>query len=105
MPEGFQVSVISNDEANDPATDFGTWVADDASRLTIRYEYAVIDEIRVEATDKFLSIPRGGLEVGGVLFGTIDGERITILARRALALEYKTGPCFVLSGIDEESLR
>ena len=84
-------------------SDFGTWAAD-GTRLVICYSYAVIDEIRLDVTEKFLSIPRGGIEVGGVLFGKIAGDRITILARRPLAIEYKNGPSFVLSEEDEDNL-
>ena len=32
---------------------------------TIRYSYAVLQEIRANALASFISIPRGGVEIGG----------------------------------------
>src|SRR3954453_1437098 len=72
--------------------------------VSLRYAAGVLDQIRREIFDKFLSIPRGGLEIGGVLFGTIAGSEIRILAYRPLAIEYRNGPSFVLSDTDEISL-
>jgi proteasome lid subunit RPN8/RPN11 len=54
--------------------------------------------------DKFLSIPRGGLEIGGVLFGTISHSEIRLLTYRPLEIEYLNGPSFVLSTTDESNL-
>ena len=107
MPEGFEFSSVRNAPDTLGGVDTGdlaTWAAAQTS-IVVRYSRAVLSEIRLEATDKFMSIPRGGVEIGGVLFGSIDGDQVTIEARRSLALEYQTGPGFVLSASDEESLR
>jgi proteasome lid subunit RPN8/RPN11 len=112
MPERFELSVVSNapdtlanaSTANASTGGFATWSAAQTP-VVVRYSRTVLNEIRLEATDKFMSIPRGGVEVGGVLFGSIQGDQVTIHARRPLELEYETGPSFVLSRTDEERLR
>src|SRR6266550_729550 len=75
-----------------------------ASGSLVRFSSSVLEEIRLEALEKFLSIPRGGLEIGGVLFGSITASEVRVLARRELAIEYLNGPSFALSGNDEASL-
>ena len=72
--------------------------------VSLRYAYSLVDQIRREVFDKFLSIPRGGLEIGGVLFGTITGAEIRLLAYRPLEIEYLNGPSFALSNTDEIGL-
>jgi proteasome lid subunit RPN8/RPN11 len=45
------------------------------------------------------------MEVGGVLFGTADGDRIRVLAYRPLECEHAFGPRFVLSERDRAALK
>jgi proteasome lid subunit RPN8/RPN11 len=85
-------------------SDDGLLEAASGSGSLVRFASSVLEQIRLEALDKFLSIPRGGLEIGGVLFGTIAGSEVRVLALRALAIEYRSGPSFVLSSDDEVSL-
>jgi proteasome lid subunit RPN8/RPN11 len=85
-------------------SDDGLLEAASGSGSLVRFSMPVLQLIRVEAQEKFLSIPRGGLEIGGVLFGTTAGSDVRVLARRALAIEYLTGPSFILSSNDEASL-
>jgi proteasome lid subunit RPN8/RPN11 len=72
--------------------------------IQIEYSLPVLNEIRLEVTDGFNRVPHGGVEVGGVLFGAREGNRIRILAHRPLAPEYASGPSFTLSKRDEENL-
>jgi len=69
--------------------------------VSLKYADALLEQIRREVSDKFVSIPRGGLEIGGVLFGRITEAEIRLLAFRPLEIEYLSGPSFVLSGTDE----
>jgi proteasome lid subunit RPN8/RPN11 len=55
--------------------------------------------------DGFYKLARGGLEVGGVLFGQRSGDSVRILASRPIACEHASGPSFVLSENDEAGLR
>ena len=38
------------------------------SPVTIEYSVQALEEIRLAVTDAFFSLPRGGAEIGGVLF-------------------------------------
>ncbi len=76
----------------------------DIRYTSIRYSKPVLDAIRHHAVDQFLSIPRGGLEVGGLLFGRYVDGVIEILTSEDLPIEYSFGPSYVFSGRDEEAL-
>ena len=52
----------------------------------------------------FTRLPHGGVEVGGVLFGSRMEHGVRILKRRALQSEYGQGPSFALSANDEIAL-
>src|SRR6266576_1497514 len=85
-------------------SDDGLLEASSGSGSLVRFSNSVLEEIRLEALEKFLLIPRGGLEIGGVLFGSITANEIRVLARRELPIEYLNGPSFSLSANDEASL-
>jgi proteasome lid subunit RPN8/RPN11 len=107
MSERFGVFVLSNesdDRVDAAASTLGLW-SSPAAPIVVRYDPEILEQIRLQVVEKFMSIPRGGLEVGGVLFGTIEDVIVTIRAYRPLLLEYQTGPSFVLSANDEDSLR
>lgn len=61
-------------------------------------------EIAAFANDGLQRLARGGIEVGGVLFGTRDGVAIRIEAWRPIVCEHARGPSFLLSEKDETSL-
>jgi proteasome lid subunit RPN8/RPN11 len=85
------------------APQFGTWKAPERP-VTIEYSGQVIDEIRMAAVDGYHLVPHGGVETGGILFGTHEGDRVRILAWRRIDCEYARGPSFVLSKKDEAAL-
>lgn len=87
----------------DPAAEPLVWSVSGHS-LSIEYLPTVLEEIRAYATDGFNKIRHGGIEVGGVLFGAKDGDRIRILGWRALDCQHAEGPGFVLSANDEAAL-
>lgn len=64
----------------------------------------VLEQIRRIAVDQFLSIPRGGLEVGGVLYGTTTADGLSVDSMQELPIEHLYGPSFSLSPKDEENL-
>ena len=51
-----------------------------------------------------MSIPRGGLETGGLLFGRTDADGLTILSYDELPIQHLSGPSFLLSPQDEQTL-
>ena len=64
----------------------------------------VIDDIRLAVVEGFFSVPRGGVEIGGVLFGDCQAHRIVIRSFRRLECEYESGPSFILSARDRARL-
>ena len=82
---------------------FGTWTVPE-SPLTIEYSLIVIEEIRQEVSQGFQKMARGGIEVGGILYGRRDERSISILAMRPIACEHALGPSFQLSPNDRAGL-
>lgn len=84
-------------------TKLGTWTVPE-SPLTIEYSLVVVDEIRKAVTEGYQALSRGGIEVGGVLYGVREGETIRILATRPIACEHARGPAFQFSENDRAAL-
>jgi proteasome lid subunit RPN8/RPN11 len=64
----------------------------------------VINEVRILAVEAFYSVPRGGVEIGGVFFGIREADTLHIRAHRPIRCEYATGPSFTLSIKDQLGL-
>jgi hypothetical protein len=79
------------------------WTAPE-SPVSIEYSLVVIEEIRHEVAEGFQRLSRGGLEVGGILYGTRDGRTVRILAMRPMQCEHARGPAFLLSDKDRAGL-
>lgn len=73
-------------------------------RFRIEYSLAVFHEIDFSVGEAFRSIPHGGMETGGLLFGTGTGDAVRIEAFRAVQCEHASGPSFVLSDGDLQAL-
>src|SRR5581483_3929648 len=82
---------------------FGTWSVA-STPLTIEYSLVVIEEIRHEVAEGFQKLSRGGIEVGGLLYGLRDGNTVRIMAIRPSACEHANGPAFRLSERDRAAL-
>jgi len=82
---------------------FGTWSVA-ASPVTIEYSLVVIEEIRREVAEGFQKLSRGGIEVGGLLYGVRQGQMVRIMAIRPAACEHSGGPSFRLSERDRAAL-
>src|SRR5580700_685061 len=74
------------------------------SPISIEYSLVVIEEIRHEVAEGFQRLSRGGIEVGGILYGTRDGRTVRVLAMRPIACEHARGPAFLLSDKDRVAL-
>jgi proteasome lid subunit RPN8/RPN11 len=70
----------------------------------IEFDRQIMEDIRLAAVEGFLRIRHGGVEVGGVLFGTHVDGRIRIVAHRPIECEHIAGPSFTLSPGDEKRL-
>ena len=65
---------------------------------------SVVNEVRILAVEAFYSVPRGGVEIGGVFYGIREADTIHIRAQRQIRCEYATGPSFTLSVKDQLGL-
>src|SRR5262249_21324617 len=72
--------------------------------VVIEYSRRVMAEIRADTVDGLHRTRHGGIEVGGVLFGSRRGDRIQISNWRPLHCEYAQGPSFLLSAKDGAAL-
>jgi proteasome lid subunit RPN8/RPN11 len=82
---------------------FAEWAAPE-SPITIEYSLIVIEEIRHAVAEGFQRLSRGGIEVGGILYGTREDRTVRILAMRPIACEHARGPAFLLSDKDRKAL-
>ena len=82
---------------------FASWSAPGQS-FRIEYSTAVLDQIREIAVDGYHRLPRGGVETGGILFGTHEESVVRIMAWREIVCEYAKGPSFLLSAKDEAAV-
>lgn len=83
---------------------FGTWSVA-ASTVAVEYSLVVLEEIRHEVAEGFQKLSRGGIEVGGLLYGAHEGQTVRIIAIRPVACEHSSGPAFRLSERDRAALR
>lgn len=81
----------------------GSW-SPAGSPIGVEYSVAVIEEIRREVAEGFQRLSRGGIEVGGVLYGTRDLRTVRIEAVRPISCEHARGPAFLLSDKDRADL-
>ncbi|MEQ1886885.1 MAG: hypothetical protein ABL967_17620 [Bryobacteraceae bacterium] len=82
---------------------FGAWHPE-GSPVAVEYSMVAIEEIRQAVTDGFQKFSRGGIEVGGILYGTYEGGVTRILAIREIPCEHALGPSFQLSDNDKSLL-
>ncbi len=81
----------------------GIW---ETPECPFRIEYAagMLNQIRMAAVEAYYSVPHGGVEIGGVLFGSSEPGRVVIRNFRRIECEYASGPSFALSERDLEAL-
>jgi hypothetical protein len=82
---------------------FGAWQV--AGYADVECLLAVLEQLRAEAVDAFRTLPHGGMETGGVLFGVEQPGAVRITAYVPLACEHAFGPGFALSAKDESALQ
>ncbi len=88
----------------DPETGYAHWISPDGSSK-ITYSLALLHVIDASVNEAFRSIPRGGVETGGLLFGKRNGEELRVEAYRPIQCQHAFGPSFVLSEQDLAGLR
>ena len=65
---------------------------------------ATVRELRAKAIEAFLSLPRRGVETGGLLFGSRREGQLFIQGFEEIACEHRYGPSFALSNDDRARL-
>ncbi|MDZ7640140.1 MAG: hypothetical protein U5J83_18125 [Bryobacterales bacterium] len=70
------------------------------SPLRIEYSNEVMEEIRARAVEGFYRLTRGGVEIAGLLLGSVQPDSIRVLAQLPFEIEYAYGPVFALSPRD-----
>ncbi len=79
------------------------WTAPGTS-TTVTYSLPLFHEIDFAVNEGYRKIPHGGVEVGGLLFGTVEKDSTRIEAFRPIACDHASGPSFMLSEGDLERL-
>lgn len=80
-----------------------TWSAQECP-FVIDYSRKTLDDIRLAVVDAFFSLPRGGAEIGGILLGRIEDNKVQILDYAPIECEHAFGPAFTLSPADQAKL-
>ena len=83
--------------------DLAVWTRPGGS-FTITYPLSLLHEIDFLVNEGYRSIPYGGIEVGGLLFGHLDPTSARFEAFRVIPCEHASGPSFVLSEHDISAL-
>jgi hypothetical protein len=90
--------------AKDTTATYGTWTQP-GTQFPINYSLPLFHEIDFVVNEGYRRIPHGGIEVGGVLFGRLDGSSVRLDAFRNIECEHASGPSFTLSERDVALLR
>jgi len=77
---------------------------DEARSLRIELAVAVVGRLSLDAMEAFKSVPRRGLEIGGLLLGKSHPGLIRIEDYVDVPSEHRTGPSYQLSSADLETL-
>lgn len=85
--------------AKDVNTAYATWTLPETG-FTVSYSLPLFHEIDFVANEGYRRIPHGGIEVGGLLFGSVEQDSARIEAFRLIECEHALGPSFVLSERD-----
>jgi len=72
--------------------------------LAVECPWLILEEINGAVQEGFRRLSRGGVEVGGVLFGRKTDNVVRILAWRPILCEHSRGPAFLLSNTDKQKL-
>jgi proteasome lid subunit RPN8/RPN11 len=75
------------------------------SPFLIHYSRLVLEQIRLAVVDAYYLVPRGGLEIGGVLLGKCRDRHVEVVDHEPIECEHAFGPSFSLSPRDEERLQ
>ncbi len=90
--------------ARDTPAAYATWTTPE-SQFTVSYSLPLFHEIDFLVNEGYRRIPHGGIEIGGLLFGRLDGNSLRLEAFRIIDCKHASGPSFTLSERDLALLR
>ena len=73
--------------------------------ITVEFPLEIMDELRLAASSGMRQLARGGLEIGGVLFGSHRDKLVRVVNWRSIQCEHSHGPALLLSGNDRQALK
>ncbi len=81
------------------------FLLDPATGVRISYSLPLFNEIDFQVNEGYRRIPHGGVEVGGLLYGKMSSDSVSIEAFRPIDCEHASGPSFNLSERDLKNLK
>lgn len=73
-------------------------------QTSVEFPRIVLQQLLTFAEDGLRRLSRGGIELGGVLFGRRTGNTIQVHAWREIPCQHTRGPAFLLSNEDRQTL-
>jgi hypothetical protein len=89
----------NGDAAADNAAEQAYWTIPGTSARVV-YSLPLFQDIDFAVNEGYRKIPHGGIEIGALLFGSVDQNGATIEAFRRIECEHVFGPSFILSDRD-----
>lgn len=83
----------------DSALGYAYWIAPDGSSK-VTYSLSLFHQLDTLVNDGYRRIPHGGVETGGLLFGSRGENAVQVEAYRPIQCQHAFGPSFVLSESD-----
>src|ERR1700722_18628432 len=80
-------------------------LSDPHSRLRIEYSRAAMEQIREQARDGLMAVPRVAVGVGGILLGERGKGFIGLLGSIQILCAHASGPCFNLTAEEKRQSR
>ena len=84
-------------------SDLYSWAVPECP-FSIQFSAGLMNQLRMAAMQALFAIRRGGLEIGGVFFGSFEDDRVILQAFRSVECEHAAGPSFILSDSDQVRL-
>ena len=79
------------------------WSVPDCT-VSVQAPWEILEEIHGAVQEGLRRLSRGGVEVGGVLFGRRADNTVRVMAWRPMPCEHSRGPAFLLSNADKQGL-
>lgn len=82
----------------------GALIASEVAGVRVLVTAGLVRDLRARAIEAFVSLPRRGVEIGGVLYGHAGADGLRMEAFVEAPCEHRYGPSYALSAADREQL-